>query len=625
VLQTDRFADTNRYCRGSIEIVNGIDEKLMLRIYKVLQLVATILPVLLFLGLYATAAQAGWLLDSARFHRSAHGQIDCQDCHPDIEQQEAHPDPTRVNKSLADFFYTERCLECHDSVAEDLAQNLHGSEKVEDPESYDDCISCHHPHEQPWLSDESKKVDPDESPQTQCAACHEHQGELPPFSTEDEACMTCHRLPAVDDPHASDRVKNLCFQCHADSGADAQKMTAQAVALIRPDDYQKTSHANLACTTCHPQAAAYEHAKQQSADCSQCHFSHDEKIAHDAHLAVACEACHLTGVAPLRDSKSKRVLWERLSNLDEPLRIHKMVSFEDETACRRCHAAGNSVGASAMILPAKSILCMPCHAATFAVGDTTTVLALIVFLAGMGITLLLLLSTSAAHGRRAGVAKRPVSPAALNDAARRSARIISFIKALVLNVFLQKRLFEQSRLRWVVHGLIFFPMVLRFLWGIVALTGSIGLPQSPWVWQMLDKNNAVTAFVFDLSGVMILAGIVLALTRPGFKSTSRVAGLPKRDRFALILIGSIVTVGFVLEGMRMAMTGAADNAAYAFVGFAVGSLFSNVTALTEVYGYVWYVHAVLTGVFVAYLPFSRLLHIILSPLVLMMNAAADHK
>ena len=142
---------------------------------------------------------------------------------------------------------------------------------------------------------------------------------------------------------------------------------------------------------------------------------------------------------------------------------------------------------------------------------------------------------------------------------------------------------------------------------------------------MLDKNNAATAFVFDLTGVMILAGIVLALIRKGFELPSRVAGLPGRDRFALILIGSIVTVGFVLEGMRMTMTGAADNAAYAFVGIAVSSLFSNTATLTDVHGYVWYVHAVLIGVFVAYLPFSRLFHIILSPVVLMMNAAADHK
>jgi nitrate reductase gamma subunit len=49
------------------------------------------------------------------------------------------------------------------------------------------------------------------------------------------------------------------------------------------------------------------------------------------------------------------------------------------------------------------------------------------------------------------------------------------------------------------------------------------------------------------------------------------------------------------------------------------------TALVDVYGYVWYIHAVLTGAFMAYFPFSRLMHIIIAPLVLTINAASDHE
>jgi hypothetical protein len=36
---------------------------------------------------------------------------------------------------------------------------------------------------------------------------------------------------------------------------------------------------------------------------------------------------------------------------------------------------------------------------------------------------------------------------------------------------------------------------------------------------------------------------------------------------------------------------------------------------------VWYLHAVLTGAFIVYLPFSRMLHMVMAPLVLAMNAA----
>jgi nitrate reductase gamma subunit len=51
------------------------------------------------------------------------------------------------------------------------------------------------------------------------------------------------------------------------------------------------------------------------------------------------------------------------------------------------------------------------------------------------------------------------------------------------------------------------------------------------------------------------------------------------------------------------------------------------SALVDVYGYVWYMHAILTGAFIAYLPFSRLMHIIMAPVVLAMNAATvqDHR
>jgi nitrate reductase gamma subunit len=86
-----------------------------------------------------------------------------------------------------------------------------------------------------------------------------------------------------------------------------------------------------------------------------------------------------------------------------------------------------------------------------------------------------------------------------------------------------------------------------------------------------------------------------------------------------------VVVGFVLEGMRVAMTGFPEGSCYGFVGYAIGRLFFSGSALTDIYGYVWYLHAILTGVFIAYLPFSRLLHVMISPLVLLGNAASRHE
>jgi hypothetical protein len=117
-------------------------------------------------------------------------------------------------------------------------------------------------------------------------------------------------------------------------------------------------------------------------ECTACHFHHDEKVNHDAHLTVACGSCHLDGIQPVRDAASGRVVWSRERSLEDISTVHHMVLPDDEH-CRACHVAGNHIGAAAMVLPPKSILCMPCHAATFSVGDTVTVLTLILLGLGM--------------------------------------------------------------------------------------------------------------------------------------------------------------------------------------------------------------------------------------------------
>jgi nitrate reductase gamma subunit len=64
--------------------------------------------------------------------------------------------------------------------------------------------------------------------------------------------------------------------------------------------------------------------------------------------------------------------------------------------------------------------------------------------------------------------------------------------------------------------------------------------------------------------------------------------------------------------MRISMTGSLGGAPYAFIGYAVSRLLHGYW-VTEAYGYVWYAHALLTGAFIVYLPFSRMFHMIMAP------------
>jgi nitrate reductase gamma subunit len=255
---------------------------------------------------------------------------------------------------------------------------------------------------------------------------------------------------------------------------------------------------------------------------------------------------------------------------------------------------------------------MPCHAATFSAGDAITIPALLVFSAGM--VLMLGYVFTGTRGRKAERSSKE------RDSEGRAGRVA---RAVLLDVLLQRRLFLQSRKRWLIHGLIFYPFALRFSWGVAALLGSLWNPSGSWAWSMLDKNNALTGFLFDLTGAMIILGVFMALIRGGERAFDESPDVPRQDRFALTLIGAIAVAGFVLQGMRIAMTGYPPGSAWSFVGYPLSIFWAGAT-LTGVYGYVWHLHAVLTGVFIAYIPFSRLAHIIVAPFVLAMSAVRKH-
>jgi nitrate reductase gamma subunit len=268
---------------------------------------------------------------------------------------------------------------------------------------------------------------------------------------------------------------------------------------------------------------------------------------------------------------------------------------------------------------------MPCHAATFSVGDTTTLITLVIFCVGIIMMFSYFLTGSIDESKEAGAIRKLLLLCGRGIRSLFSKSILVVIRAVVFDVFLQQRLYRQSQRRWLIHSLIFFPFIFRFLWGIFALTASLWFPSWLPVWGMLDKNHPATAFLFDLTGLMIIVGTVLAFLRATFAQPLRPKGLPKQDRWALGFIAGITCVGFILEGMRIAMTGWPQGSGFAFIGHGISQLFTAGASLSQAYGYIWYFHAVLTGAFFAYLPFSRLSHIIMAPFVLAMRAVTKKK
>lgn len=551
-----------------------------------------------------TTARASWLIDFEKFSASVHGETSCQDCHADTALESQHPDPHLVGKDILDFFTPDQCLTCHADVRDDLEEGTHGSLTIDAPEEYEACLQCHDPHYQLPIDQKSSS----------------HSGaDLSSLSEEDQACMECHGINPQEDPK---KIQTFCFHCHAQTGTHTQELTAQILPLIDPESYRSVAHRDESCLACHPGAAAFGHGDQTSADCRQCHLRHDEKVAHDAHLLVSCKACHLGNIQAFRNPDTKQVLWQKQRILGTPLNIHAMEARNDPTMCRRCHVSGNEVGAAAMILPPKSIMCMPCHASTFSIGDTVSIIAMLIFAGGLVLTFSIVLTGGLADPE-AGVLRKISRLIASFFKAIFSSKLVIIVQTLIMDVLLQRRLCRKSAGRWLIHSFIFLSMVFRFVWGLAALLLSLWSPEGSTAWSLLDKNNPAGAFLFDLSGVLILIGVILAFIRGIQRKDGLPPNLPGQDRLALFLIGAIVLIGFILEGMRIAMTGWPAGSDYAFLGYVISQLFSGNSGLTDIYGYIWYLHAIATGIFVAYLPFSRLVHMILAPFTLAMNALSE--
>jgi len=561
-----------------------------------------------------------WFIDIQQFNASAHSDLFCVDCHSSVAERPLHPNPDDVTRPAADFFDNATCAsaECHEDILQDQENGIHGRIRFKNREKYAFCIDCHDPHRVgPAGGDTKQSV---ESP-ARSLSVPQAGG---PSAAERESnadCLACHSLPA-DPGEAARRETALCFQCHSNTSGIAGSGDYDHLPKIDPAAYHGTAHAGNRCSDCHAQSITYGHVKT-TRECASCHVPHHESETHDAHVRVTCRACHLQGGAAL-DRASGLIDWKPPARQSPLVTVHQLLDTESEESCLRCHTPGNEFGAADMVLPAKGIFCMACHTATFSVSDATTGLtlfiSLLVFLGFVSLWLSAGLQPAGEEGSRDKV----VAGLKTMAAAVFSRAVFRILKALLLDAVIQRRLLLQSPFRWFSHGLIFYSFLLRFGWGLISLVLSLAAPEWPLTRALLDKNQPWVAFVFDLTGVLIILGMILMAARKLIERRRRWPGLPRQEWLSMALIGGIIVVGFVLEGIRIAMTLDHPGKHFAFFGYAISLLFNNMEGLTEIYGYVWYLHAIMTAAFIIWLPFSRMFHIVMGPVVVAVNSALKH-
>ena len=256
------------------------------------------------------------LVDKKLFEASIHGNLECTDCHNDIKEI-PHEKPDKVNCSL-----------CHQEVAKEYSEGIHGKARAGGIEDAPSCASCHGSHNIFPKDDPRSLVNPLNIPET-CSRCHEDKGitekhPIPQPEFIEKYRESVHGRGVL---MSGLIVSAVCSDCHGahnirpktDKNSTIFKanipLTCKKCHLGIYNHFEKSTHGRLwkdgdergpVCTTCHksheikePSMAGFQ--LQIPVECSRCHESraptyrdtfHGQATSLGFIVAAKCSDCH---------------------------------------------------------------------------------------------------------------------------------------------------------------------------------------------------------------------------------------------------------------------------------------------------------------------------------------------
>ncbi len=254
-----------------------------------------------------------------------------------------------------------------------------------------------------------------------------------------------------------------------------------------------------------------------------------------------------------------------------------------------------------------------------------------------------------------------------------SLRIFPLLQAFVLDVLFQRRILKENPIRWIAHMLIFYGFMLLLIMHALESIVSEAI--------FSDYYSTLNPFFFlrDFFGAMVIVGVVLAILRR-YISKPRRLRTNMMDHYAIAIVAVIMLSGIALEGMKIASysefermvedyAGLDDedeiaaletvwvrdygtvspnieapfdeelleagrevhidncmdchaSAKWAFNGYAAAKIIKPVALWLDQMDTVTilsYIHIIACFIGLAYLPFSKMFHLIATPLSLMVN------
>ncbi|MEK6781819.1 MAG: (Fe-S)-binding protein [Bacteroidota bacterium] len=210
------------------------------------------------------------------------------------------------------------------------------------------------------------------------------------------------------------------------------------------------------------------------------------------------------------------------------------------------------------------------------------------------------------------------------DAGRFDNLLTRFLKAAAI-MAKNSTVFKRDKFAGFAHWLIFWGFVVLFI-GTVIVAMDYDFLRHLNVQLLKGKFYLIFSFTLDIFGLFFLIGLVMMMARRASKPPqldytrndlqaehySR-KGYAIDDKIFLWLLFLIGATGFFIEGIRIA----ADRPPFEVwspVGWALADV-SDKLGLTSnannVHVYMWWVHAILVMFFIAYIPYSKAMHMLI--------------
>ncbi len=254
-----------------------------------------------------------------------------------------------------------------------------------------------------------------------------------------------------------------------------------------------------------------------------------------------------------------------------------------------------------------------------------------------------------------------------------SIKILSLLKAFVLDVLLQSRILKEDFLRWIMHIFIYGGFMLLLLMHALDKYITVAL------WKNYYPTINPFMFLRDLFGALVIVGVLIAVYRRFILKVPRLFS-NAMDIYAIIIVAVIMLSGIFLEATKMVAysdykrmvdeysglsdpqelksleaywvkefgvvspnaTGPFDEKVlqkgkelhesscescharpqWAFTGYGAARILSPIGLgidRARLPGVLWYVHILACFVGLAYLPFSKMFHIFASSVSLLAN------